>query len=83
MTPKADEAPIVPWWKKALSSFSSPSKQMETMNGIHEERATLGGNQASPTIITTDTTTASVQSNPLTFVAGATHTRGKPIPTSR
>ena len=63
--------------------LQSPADQTNAMNQVHTDRATLGGNQASPTIITTDTTTAAVQSNPLTFVSGTSHTRGKPIPTSR
>jgi hypothetical protein len=67
----------------ALSPTVSPDTKMNVMNNVHADRATLGDNQASPTIITSETTNASVQSNPLTYVSGASSARGKPIPTSR
>jgi uncharacterized protein YcbK (DUF882 family) len=63
--------------------LQSPADKMNAMNNVHADRATLGDNQASPTIIASETTNASVQSNPLTYVSGASSARGKPIPTSR
>jgi hypothetical protein len=66
-----------------FNARQSPDDKMNVMNNVHADRATLGDNQASPTIITSETTNASVQSNPLTYVSGASSARGKPIPTSR
>ena len=63
--------------------LQSPADKTNAINQVHADRATLGNNQASPTIIATESTNNNVQSNPLTYVSGTSSARGKPIPTSR
>ena len=61
-----------------------PAAKMDTMNQVHTDKATLGATpQASPVIISNETTNSSVQSNPLTYVGGASVSRGKPIRSHR
>ena len=66
-----------------LSPAVSPNKQMETMTGVHEEKAALGSNQAPPpSVITSDSRQTIIQENPLTWVSPP-QTRNKTIIKSR
>ena len=53
------------------------------MNRVHEERAALGNQAPPPTIISSNSTQTSVQSNPLTWLSGSPSARGKEVPVAR